>query len=89
MLEYLLLFQGKTDGINGVLRAGLSVFTIDQLIAAIFAGEAFWVTKKSFIQQKNTSFFGGKNSEFMPYFVTARCRNGGSALRYLGLLDSE
>jgi hypothetical protein len=38
-LEYLLLFQGKTHGINEILRASLSISTAALLIAAIFARE--------------------------------------------------
>jgi hypothetical protein len=38
-LEYVLLFQGKEQGIDGILRAGLSILVTDRVIAAIFAGE--------------------------------------------------
>jgi hypothetical protein len=39
LLEYLLLFQRKEQGMNGILRAGLSILVADRAIAAIFAGE--------------------------------------------------
>jgi hypothetical protein len=41
LLEYLLLLQRKIYGINGILRASLSVFIFGELIVTIFAREAF------------------------------------------------
>jgi hypothetical protein len=39
LLEYLLLFQRKEQGVNGILRACLSALLADRAIAAIFAAE--------------------------------------------------
>jgi len=61
-LEYLLLFEGKTHGINEILRASLPISTAALLIAAIFARES-WAQSKS--PRVITSV------AVVPFFVTA------------------
>jgi hypothetical protein len=51
-LEYLLLFQGKTYGINEILRASLSISAAASLIAAIFARETLGSAKALVLSAK-------------------------------------
>jgi len=54
-LEYLLLFLGKTYGINEILRASLSISAAAALIAAIFARETLGSAKTLVLSAKQTS----------------------------------
>jgi hypothetical protein len=57
LLEYLLLFQGKEQGLNGIPRAGLSVLVTGRAIAAIFAGETGRYPEESLFSGKQASLF--------------------------------
>ena len=79
LLEYLLLFPTATQQINRFLRAGLSVFAAGKSIVAILPEGLLGIVQKVSCLQENKPLFLGLNGEFVPYFVTGRCRNGGSA----------
>jgi hypothetical protein len=56
-LEYVLLFQAKEQGLNRILRAGLSVLVADRAIAAIFAGETVTNAKIPVVGNKRPLHF--------------------------------
>ena len=71
LLEYVLLFQGKEQDLNGILRAGLSVLVADRAIAAIFAGENVGNARIPVFGREKISLFLRLNRQFIPGFVTA------------------
>jgi hypothetical protein len=71
LLEYVLLFPGKEQDLNGILRAGLSVLVADRAIAAIFAGENVGNAMIPVFGREKVSLFLRLNRQFIPGFVTA------------------
>jgi hypothetical protein len=70
-LEYVLLFQAKEQGLNRILRAGLSVVVAGRAIAAIFAGETVTNAKIPVVGNKKASVFLRLKRQAIPGFVTA------------------